>query len=87
MAWEVFTHRWGSGLPRPYRQGRILKTPRPCSVDGCDFPAVCKGRCWTHDARWRRGDDLNAPVRHRRYKGSAVTRPATRLPIREAGES
>jgi len=27
---------------------------RPCTVEGCDGPAVAHGRCHTHDMAWRR---------------------------------
>ena len=56
--WEQ--HRLGKPL-RPLRN--VRRRGPVCTRPGCDRPHVAKGFCGGHYARWKRGADLDAPMR------------------------
>jgi len=58
--------------------GLLKKKLQHCSVEGCDRTYHCKGFCKLHMMRWRRGTDLNAPIKkpiRNREKKSSPVRP------------
>lgn len=57
--------------PRP----DLRKPKEPCSLDGCSEPAIARGWCGTHWARWRRtGDPGPAEINPPRFRKGNLTR-------------
>jgi hypothetical protein len=54
-------------------------TNRTCSLDGCDAPALARGFCNTHYARWRRNGDPGPAALLREKQGSCSVLECGRL--------
>jgi hypothetical protein len=52
----------------------VPKGTKPsCSVDGCDQPCQARAMCQMHYARWRRGTEVNGPMRPNRWHPAPPT--------------
>jgi hypothetical protein len=46
--------RWRAALLDHWEH--TARRSRPCTIEGCDQPAVAHGRCHRHDMQWRRAE-------------------------------
>ena len=70
------------GVETTYRRGALM-SQRTCSLLTCELPALARGWCSTHYARWKAMGDVQAdrPIRHQKPGAPCVVEGCDRLHV------